>query len=430
MSISSNLKEFCNNIKIDNFNEMETSFKEITKKLNNHYYNLHKDDKSNSYIVGSVGRNTAIKNTSDLDIIFNLPKSTYKKFDSYDSNGQSQLLQEVKKVLKNRYPKTDISGDGQVVVIEFSKYTVELVPAFLQNDNKFKYPDTHDGGSWKYTDPLSEQDECDNCNNESNNKYYDFCHIIRAWKNELGFSFSGLLIDTLVYNHFKKQDYYSEEEDYFKIFKELLCYLKNCDEEQSFWYAVGSNQKVYNNDCKFVKKAKESYDKITSSENDEEELNSVLKELLGSNYNKNKCEKVSNYSIYTFDNTEEFIYNKFPIDIKYNLILDCNVSQNGFRDNLLSHILKNNQYLKINKKLEFFIVSTDCPKPYEIYWKVRNVGPNAEKRNCIRGKILKSNNNFIKERTDFNGSHYVECYLIKNEVCVAKAHIDVPIYNF
>ena len=256
MSISSNLKEFCNNIKIDNFNEMETSFKEITKKLNNHYYDLHKDDKSNSYIVGSVGRNTAIKNTSDLDIIFNLPKSTYKKFDSYDSNGQSQLLQEVKKVLKNRYPKTDISGDGQVVVIEFSKYTVELVPAFLQNDNKFKYPDTHNGGSWKYTDPLSEQDECDNCNNESNNKYYDFCHIIRAWKNELGFSFSGLLIDTLVYNHFKKQDYYSEEEDYFKIFKELLCYLKNCDEEQSFWYAVGSNQKVYNNDCKFVKKLK------------------------------------------------------------------------------------------------------------------------------------------------------------------------------
>ena len=54
----------------------------------------------------------------------------------------------------------------------------------------------------------------------------------------------------------------------------------------------------------------------------------------------------------------------------------------------------------------------------------------VEKRNCIRGKILKSNNNFIKERTDFNGSHYVECYLIKNEVCVAKAHIDVPIYNF
>ena len=69
-------------------------------------------------------------------------------------------------------------------------------------------------------------------------------------------------------------------------------------------------------------------------------MNSVLKELLGSNYNKNKCEKVSNYSIYTFDNTEEFIYKKFPIDIKYNLILDCNVSQNGFRDNLLSHILK------------------------------------------------------------------------------------------
>ena len=49
--------------------------------------------------------------------------------------------------LKERYPKTDISGDGQVVVIEFNHYTVELVPGFKQPDNRFKYPDTHDGGA-------------------------------------------------------------------------------------------------------------------------------------------------------------------------------------------------------------------------------------------------------------------------------------------
>ncbi|MBR0340863.1 MAG: hypothetical protein IJH64_01160 [Oscillospiraceae bacterium] len=31
------------------------------------------------------------------------------------------------------------------------------------------------------------------------------------------------------------------------------------------------------------------------------------------------------------------------------------------------------------------------------------------------------------ERTDFYGPHYVECYIIKNGICVARAKVDVPI---
>ena len=122
----------CSNIELDNFDEMEKSSKSIAKKLNSVYYDLDNDDTSHLYIVGSVGRKTAIKGSSDLDILFDLPSDTYKKFDAYESNGQSALLQEVKKFLQERYPKTDISGDGQVVVIEFSRYTVELVPGFKQ----------------------------------------------------------------------------------------------------------------------------------------------------------------------------------------------------------------------------------------------------------------------------------------------------------
>ena len=173
----------CSNIELDNFDEMEKSSKSIAKKLNSVYYDLDNDDTSHLYIVGSVGRKTAIKGSSDLDILFDLPSDTYKKFDAYESNGQSALLQEVKKFLQERYPKTDISGDGQVVVIEFSRYTVELVPGFKQADGRFKYPDTNNGGSWKYTDPLPEQDTCQESDNNSNCKYFDFFHILRKWKN-------------------------------------------------------------------------------------------------------------------------------------------------------------------------------------------------------------------------------------------------------
>ena len=150
--LKDDFETFCSNIQLDNIEEMNTTIKEITKKLNKHYYDMD-DDNEHMYKVGSIGRGTAIKNTSDLDILFDLPKETYTKYDNYESNGQSALLQEVKNILLERYPNTKMKGDGQVVVISFSKYKVELVPAFKQTDNRFKYSNSNNGGSWKYTDP-------------------------------------------------------------------------------------------------------------------------------------------------------------------------------------------------------------------------------------------------------------------------------------
>lgn len=432
MSISSDFSDFCTNIELDNLSTLETTAGEITKKLNKHYYDLDKDTSSHLYIVGSVGRKTAIKGSSDLDIIFALPDEVFKRFDDYESGGQTALLQEVKNILADRYPKTKIRGDGQVVVIEFTTYTVEVVPAFLQSDNRFKYPDTHNGGSWKITDPISEQDECANCNETSNGIYFDFCHIIRAWKNTVGFKFGGLLIDTLVYNHFKENDYYGDSgfDDYLTILKSVFAYLKNQNKEQKYWLAVGSNQQVNNTDNgKFVSKAKKAYNKIIDAENNCEDINSVLRELLGKDFPESvsKSYEASSYSRTRYNNTEQFIDNILSVDIKYNLNLDCNVIQNGWREFLLSDALKKNIFLRKQRKLDFFIVSTDCPEPYNIYWKVRNVGKIAEETNQIRGQIFKTNNEHQSERTSFEGEHYVECYLEQNGVCVARARIDVPI---
>lgn len=48
----------------------------------------------------------------------------------------------------------------------------------------------------------------------------------------------------------------------------------------------------------------------------------------------------------------------------------------------------------------------------------------------IRGNIEKTNSKIKKESTNFKGPHYVECYLVKNGVCVARNRIDVPIKSF
>lgn len=417
---------------------MTTTAGEIAKKLNNEYYKLDSEKNEHMYIVGSVGRNTAIKGSSDLDLLFDLPNEVFKKYDNYDSNGQSALLQEVKKILKDRYPKTDLRGDGQVVVIEFTNYTVELVPGFKQSDEKFKYPDTNDGGSWKKTDPLPEQAESINFNNDTNGNFFNACHMLRAWKNKKGFKFGGLLIDTLTYNFFNSNSSFKDIDfdSYLDMMKELFKYLKNLDKDQSYWYALGSNQHVYNCDNgKFIKKAKEAYEFIKDFNEETKNLNKKLRSLFGTSFPKE--EKLSEeasvykeYSGYSYRDTEQFIEDLVPVDIRYECILECRVTQDGWRDQLLSYILNNNEVLRINKRLDFYISYTDVPEQYDIYWKVKNEGDIAIQKDMIRGQINKTNNMHNKEKTNFKGAHYVECYIVKNGVCVAKGRIEVPISNY
>jgi hypothetical protein len=46
----------------------------------------------------------------------------------------------------------------------------------------------------------------------------------------------------------------------------------------------------------------------------------------------------------------------------------------------------------------------------------------------IRGQILDDNGNKEKiESTSFTGNHLVECYVIKNDIVVARENIIVPI---
>ena len=82
------------------------------------------------------------------------------------------------------------------------------------------------------------------------------------------------------------------------------------------------------------------------------------------------------------------------------------------------------------KELRFFLTRHSVPPPYQIKWKVRNVGIEAERRDEIRGQLLYDRWRPDRiEHTKFEGPHYVECYVLKNGVCVARDRIEVPISN-
>ncbi|MBM6980860.1 MAG: hypothetical protein I3I97_01200 [Bifidobacterium thermophilum] len=444
MSLNEAFETFFTNIQIDNMDEVKKSLDAIASKLDSVYHDGENGSSSSGeshlLAVGSVGRKTAVKGAdgkSDVDVIYNLPDSVYDKFDGYRSNGQSALIQDLKDTLLERYPRTKIRGDGQVVDIFFDKYTIELVPVF-KDGGGFLYPDTHDGGSWKQTNPLAEQKACEQADQSSNGVYRRLCQGIRCWRNANNFEMRGILIDALVYD-FCTSDYgrICEESGHLQLFMRLFDFLKNQKSKYSSWFAPGSGQEIENHgDEAFIPKAEKACREFEECSSPYE----ALSEIFGSDFpcegrdSDVRASSVITESYLSHDgrsaNTEEFIENLIEINPRYDLRLDCLVTQNGFRPFWLRGFLgqnaKKKKYLQRRKTLRFSFL-TDCPKPYQIWWKVRNVGPEAERRNMIRGQIRRTNEECHYEHTDFYGPHFVECYLVCDGVCVARDRISVPI---
>lgn len=129
-------------------------------------------------------------------------------------------------------------------------------------------------------------------------------------------------------------------------------------------------------------------------------------------------------------NTEEFIEDKYDVQELYDVRIKCEVDQNGFRRiplwkfyNRYTEVFKG--YLPHHYDI-YCEVETDAKRYDKVMWKVRNVGHYAIERDCIRGQIMHTGNT-LHEKSCFNGPHYIECYLIKDNTCVGIGYIDVKI---
>ena len=182
MSTHDKFKIFCSNILISSadISTISYRYKRITKRLNIDFWSSDSDTLHSLY-VGSYGRDTDI-NVSDIDMLFQLPYELYKQYDSYDGNGQSALLQAVRESISNTYSVTNIGADGQVIVIPFDDGVIfELVPAFLNKDNSYTFPNSNNGGSWETTNPKPEINEIKNANQKWNYNLKRLCRMARAW---------------------------------------------------------------------------------------------------------------------------------------------------------------------------------------------------------------------------------------------------------
>ena len=429
MAIAEMFTTFVANLAINNTETISLRYGELTTALNKAFRDT-ESKTANTLQVGSFGRKTGINGISDLDMLYIMPKS---QWETYKDGKQLKLLQKVKVAILNRYPKTNVRVDRLVVTVTYTNFHVEVQPVFEQEDGSFMYPDTKNGGSWKPTKPRLEMDAVATLDVEKNSNLRRLSKMARAWRNKHGVAMGGLLIDTLTYNFLNSTNeydtksflYYDElNRDFFKYLSELP--------KQDRYNAPGSKQHVKVKKA-FQRKAKKAYHLCVKAIEAEgtKSVNDKWKEIFGRPFPANKEQvKASTLTnkIETWNNTEEFIEDLYPIDIRYSLEIDCDVKQDGFREYLLSHMIRKRIPLLPKKTLEFEVIQINVPAGYLIKWKVLNRGDEARKRDSIRGQIIPdAGYQRRSEPTLFKGNHIVECYAIKNGVVVAKDRISVPI---
>jgi hypothetical protein len=149
----------------------------------NRYYYGRASDVEQTFLIGSWGKGTAIRPPRDVDVYFALPVDVYYRFQNRLGNRQSALLQEVKAVLSETYPGTEMSGDGQIVLVGFESYAVEVVPAFPLTNGRYWICDTNNGGSYKETDPWAELRHIEAVDKVNNNNLRPLIRMLKAWQD-------------------------------------------------------------------------------------------------------------------------------------------------------------------------------------------------------------------------------------------------------
>lgn len=431
MSISDDFKTFIDNIRVNNADRISLRYGEITAALNRTFRDT-ESRTANTLQVGSYGRHTAIKGISDLDMIYTMPS---RSWDSYREGGQYALLRDVRDAIKARYPTTTVRVDRLVVRILYTNFHIEVMPAFKLTDGSFQYPDTINGGRWRITKPQAELDEIREADERKNRNLRRLCKMARAWKNKHGVAMGGLLIDTLAYNFLASTNEYDTRSYlyYDDMCLEFFTFLSN-QPKQSEYAALGSRQRVRVKK-RFERKARAAAELCQKAIDARGQKNERQKwrDVFGNGYPApvSISDPIAEIAAYrtVYRQTEELVEDRFPIDVRYALRIDCRVTQNGFRSTLLSNLLDNFGILLRKKKLQFFIADgTDLPDGIAIYWKVLNRGEEAERRDQIRGEILRDDGTWARtESTSFRGDHLVECYAVLDGVVVARDRIRVPI---
>lgn len=384
---------------------------------------------------GSYGMGTGVKPEDgdfDIDVALVFKESDNEKFDS-----PFELKKDIYHALEHTHRTVKIKRPCVTVKYSSSgkdKYHVDF--AIYRKDKEgnlyFARGKSKDEAEWEDADPQGLVNKIKNrfSNNSEKEQYKRCIRALKRWKaTKLNHkNLPSIAITVAAYLAFEPKFYDSEKEQPNDV-EALICFIDKLDD-----YISNKNLMLP------VKPHGNLLCNLTDSQT--QELRSKLKRLkddLLATKDINirvvdACKKMKKHFGKDFPipegvslSTEQFIEDMFVLSKKLSpLSISLEISQYGSL--IYSVISRFDRELKIIPKGRTLTFKIDNVKDFtgcDFYWKVLNIGEEAEKRG-IRGQIEKGSF-FHKEHSDFSGEHYVECYVIQDGICIARETIDVPI---
>lgn len=208
MSTSSRFDRFIGNVSLNAAQRQEAQdrVKSVASKLNERYYPNVAYTGSTKLLIGSHAKRTRVRPPRDVDMFFIMPILQYKRYDEYAGNGQSQMLQDVRAVIAQRYPSTSISGNGRVVDVKFTNgHSVQVVPAF-EVTGKFLLADSHDGGSWQLSNYREEAAFVDRSDKRTASNTRKLIKMLKVWQQECNVPIRSIVLELRAVNFLKDSD--------------------------------------------------------------------------------------------------------------------------------------------------------------------------------------------------------------------------------
>jgi len=245
IAVKQRFEQFHGNLRLTKAQFLDglTKRKGVAGCLNRHYFDS-ASETDNSFFVGSWGKDTATRPPRDVDLYFVLPDAVYHRFQNHVWNRQSALLQEVKGVLTKSYPNTTMRGDGQVVLVGFGTYSVEVVPAFKLTNGNYWICDTNNGGRYKETNPWAEAAYIDDSDKASNTNLRPLIRMLKAWQAECSVPIKSFQLELMAADFLSQSPWRLKDFFWFDwITRDLFAYLYH--RANTFVTVPGVNESIF-----------------------------------------------------------------------------------------------------------------------------------------------------------------------------------------
>jgi len=391
--------------------------------------------------IGSYSRFTAIRPLDDLDIVYILGKWDEQNHCPTETLKKLHLIINTKYENPTEY-RLETSLQTHSITVAYKKeekkvFSVDIVPGYIFSKNEFaddtyKVPEILGQQHGKtraeyYQKSFSEQKEIGwivsdprgyievaKRVNLLNNDFRKAVKFIKSWKNscktkDADFKLKSFHLEQVVTIYFQENTHLEIFDGIFKFFVNLPEIIKSAqikDRANNDKYiddyvndlTIGQKEQIIKaRDCFMIKLEELSQD-------------DSIDDLLDACFYKRAS------------NSEQFLF-----DFNIPVLLDGNYSieilgevqeRDGFRKSILNKL----GLISIDRKIKFRIYRSS-PSVDLFKWKVKNDNSSKEPR----GEITDHQTRNDPENTKYSGNHFVECYAILNNTCVAKARQNIKL---